>query len=92
MRQFNTSEENAMSQFNTQVKDSREKFEAQMGFAVEQSNAVWRRSKHREHGGAKRSEPHRCNEHVQCHHDGDEQHVAADARQRSWNFTNPRMT
>jgi hypothetical protein len=32
-----------MSQFNTQVKDSREKFEAQMGFAIEQSNAVWRR-------------------------------------------------
>ena len=43
MRQFNTSEANAMSQFNTQVKDSREKFEAQMGFAIEQSNAVWRR-------------------------------------------------
>ena len=43
MRQFNTSEANAMEQFNTQLKDLRSKFNTNMKYAIEQSDAKWRR-------------------------------------------------
>ena len=43
MRQFNTSEANAMQQFNAQLKDSRGKFNVNMKYAIEQSDAKWRR-------------------------------------------------
>jgi len=44
MRQYNTSESNAMKQYNATLKDSRAKFNANMSFAVDQSNVVWRRA------------------------------------------------
>ena len=43
MEQFNVSEENAMLQFQETTIDSREKFNANMGYAVDQSNVQWRR-------------------------------------------------
>ena len=41
--QFNAGEDNAMSQFNDSMKDAREKFDTSMSFAIDQSNAVWKR-------------------------------------------------
>ena len=43
LRQFETSEANALQQFSRQVVDSRDKFDANMKFAIDQSNVVWRR-------------------------------------------------
>ena len=42
--QFNAGEENAINQFNASLLDSRDKFESNMGFAIDQSNAEWRRA------------------------------------------------
>ena len=43
LRQFEVSESNALQQFNRQIVDSRDKFDANMKFAIDQSNVVWRR-------------------------------------------------
>tara|TARA_R100001086_G_scaffold59987_1_gene27653 strand:- start:3013 stop:4350 length:1338 start_codon:yes stop_codon:yes gene_type:complete len=43
LRQFETSEANALQQFSRQIVDSRDKFDANMKFAIDQSNVVWRR-------------------------------------------------
>ena len=43
LRQFEVSEANALQQFNRQIVDSRDKFDANMKFAIDQSNVVWRR-------------------------------------------------
>ena len=42
--QFNAGEANAVNQFNASLLDSRDKFESNMGFAIDQSNAEWRRA------------------------------------------------
>tara|TARA_R100001460_G_scaffold90541_2_gene132221 strand:- start:41 stop:2014 length:1974 start_codon:yes stop_codon:yes gene_type:complete len=42
--QFNAGEENAFVQFEASFKDSRDKFESNMGYAIDQSNAEWRRN------------------------------------------------
>jgi len=44
MKQFDSSETNAISKFNSQVEDSRDKFNAQMYAQIAQANANWRRS------------------------------------------------
>ena len=45
LRQFEVSESNALQQFNRQIVDSRDKFDANMKFAIDQSNVVWRRER-----------------------------------------------
>ena len=42
--QFNAGEANAVNQFNASLLDARDKFESNMGFAIDQSNAEWRRA------------------------------------------------
>ena len=42
--QFNAGEENTFVQFEASFKDSRDKFESNMGYAIDQSNAEWRRN------------------------------------------------
>ena len=43
IEQFEISEGNALNQFSRQMVDSRDKFDANMKFAIDQSNVVWRR-------------------------------------------------
>lgn len=43
MKQFNSSEENAIAKFNSQMEDSRDKFNSQMSAQINQANAQWRR-------------------------------------------------
>ena len=41
--QFNAGEINAQAQFNSAMRDNREKFNANMQYAIDQSNVQWRR-------------------------------------------------